>query len=50
LTQSAWLQVVLAMAPLESTALLSSDDKGKPQLPLGTLQLIEVLTLLCNET
>jgi hypothetical protein len=44
------LQVVLAMAPQERTALLASDDKGKPQLPLGTLQLIEARAVLCNET
>ena len=39
---NALMQVVLAMAPAESSALLGIDDAGRPKLPLGTLQLIEV--------
>ena len=39
---SALAQVGLGEAPLEAGALLATDERGRPQLPLGTLQLIEV--------
>ena len=39
---NALMQAVLSMPPIETAALLAGDEHGKAQLPLGTLQLIEV--------
>jgi hypothetical protein len=47
---NALMQVVLAMPPIEASALLAADASGRPQLPLGTLQLIEVCHLSMAES
>lgn len=39
---NALAQVGLGAPPLEASAVLAADERGRPQLPLGTLQLIEV--------
>jgi hypothetical protein len=43
-----WLNVlvqgVLALPPLDPAAQLAKDENGVPQVPLGTLQLVEVCT------
>lgn len=44
---NALMQVVLSMPPIDAEALLAADSDGRAQLPLGTLQLIEVRCTLC---